>query len=162
METLKITNSDLKISENFSFKEYFNTAVSHTNKEFDIPRCLVDGIQHLRDYWKEPLNITSAYRPGDSFGFHKIGHAVDTVTTDFSTRLQRIADFKEECLNYKNSPLIKALRCRGVNGFGIESYTIHFDYRPDQNCHLVDNYGRFCIFFWENDGTANGKSTLVK
>ena len=161
MKTLKVINSDLNISENFKFSEYFNPTVSHTKLEFDIPECLIRGMQYMRDYFKIPLEITSVFRPTDHFGFHQTGHAVDSVPSDRKLALSILDKFKEECINYKNSPLIKGLRLKGVNGFGIESYCIHLDYRPDINCTLADDNGKFCIFFWENDGSSNGKSTLV-
>jgi len=161
MKIIKIINSDLKVSDNFTFKEYFHTILSPQDLEFDIPNPLIRGMQFLRDYWKEALEITSAYRPDDKYGFHKIGHAVDSVPVDSKHRLDRIADFKEECVNYKKSPLIAGLRARGLNGFGVEMYCVHLDVRPDNNCHLTDDYGKFCIFEWTNDGSSNGISTLI-
>ncbi len=160
METIRVINFTGNISENFTFLEYYKPKLTPVALEFDIPRCLVDGVQYLRDYWKEALIITSAYRPQDTFGFHKTGNAVDTVPANDETKLERIADFREECKNWKNSPLIKGLRAKGVSGFGVEAGCIHLDHRTT-NCHLEDNYGRFCIFMWEADGTPNGKSTLI-
>jgi hypothetical protein len=162
METIKIINSTLPVSDNFSFLEYFDTTVSHTKLEFDIPTALIKGIQYLRDFYNIPFQITSAYRPNDSFGFHRLGCAVDTIPSDAQQSLDILAKFKEECLNYKNSALIKGMRSKGVSGFGIESYCIHIDVRPDSDCTLEDDNGKFCIFFWENDGSQYGKSTLVQ
>lgn len=161
-ETIKIINSDLKVSDNFTFKEYFDTVVSHTKLEFDIPISLIKGVQYLRDFYGFPIYVTSAYRPNDKFGQHRYGKAVDLVPVNFADRDTFFNTWEKECLNYKDSPLIQGMRYRGVKGFGIENNNcIHIDDREDSKCTSTDMYGKFIIFRWVADGTAYGKSTVI-
>ena len=159
METIHISNTTDPLSENFNMQEIYSPTLTKPCVEFDLPKCLLDTVQHLRTAWGVPINVTSAIRPGDTFGFHRTGQALDFITYD--DPLGYIAKWKTMCMNYKTSALFKELRALGLNGFGIEGGCIHIDYRPDANCTLEDEYGKYCIFFWEPDGTELGKSTVI-
>lgn len=153
METIKIINSNIPIKPgyNFTFLEYFDPIYASEKKEYDIPECLVDAMQYMRDYFKQPMLITSVLRSGDPLtSMHQTGHAVDSVIVDEKRRIEYLMNFSEECFNYKKSPLINALRYRGVNGFGIEvGNCVHLDFRPNNRCTTRDQYGLFCIFEWD-------------
>jgi len=153
MEFIKIINSNIPIKPgyHFTFQEFFDPILASEKKEYDIPECLVDGVNYLRDYFKLPMYITSTLRSKDPMtSLHQTGRAVDLGMVDEKIRIEYINNFAEEMHNYKHSPLFFALRARGVNGFGIEiGNCIHIDYRPDSRCNSKDDYGKFCIFSWD-------------
>jgi len=152
MELINISNTQENLSENFTMQEFFAPTLTKPGKEFNIPKCLIDSIQHLRTSWNIPIEITSVYRPADTFGYHMSGNAVDFIT--YNEPLGYIDKFKTMCINHKTSQLFKELRALGLNGFGIEGSCIHIDFRPDNNCNLSDEYGKFCIFTWsEKEGS---------
>ena len=161
MERIKIINSKENISANFKYEEYFKPRGIKDYGEFEMPICLVNGVQKIREYFGVWFQITSAFRPHDKFGQHRFGEAVDLLPTNQKMILPILSEFKTCCINHKTNTLIRSLRSLGVNGFGVEAYCIHIDYRPDERCHLKDEFGRYCVFEWTNDGSAFGKSKLI-
>ena len=166
MNYLKITNNNDVIKEGYHFtiEEFWKTKFGGC-LDFEIPECLVDAAEILREFYGGPVMITSDYRPNDKFGFHR--YLNNTGAVDYlplTDTINNIDKFKNECLNYQNgtgSDLIHNLRSCGVKGFGIESHNcIHLDYRPDINCCDKDEYGMYMVFSWEADGTPDGKSTV--
>ena len=150
MESIHIVNSTESLSVNFKMQEFFHPPLAFANECFEMPKCLLDCVQLLRNVWIAPIRITSTYRPNDSFGFHKTGNAIDFVVSN-NMPLEYLNKFKTTCINHATSQLFKDMRKTGVKGFGIENSCIHIDYRPDENCHLQDEYGKFCIFEWSTD-----------
>jgi len=165
MKLIHINDSLDWISANFQYHEYFAPEFGG-GIEFDIPECLVKGEQILRNFFGK-WQITSTIREGANQGYHSYFFnygAVDGVPEDRTKwdEVERI--FKEECLKYqkdKSSNLIADLREVGVKGFGIEGTTLHLDYRPDETCHSVDEFGKYCIFTWYPDGTPMGHSEVI-
>lgn len=129
--------------------------------DFEIPKCLIDGAQILRDFFGGMI-VTSTIRPSDKFGYHKNGNAADFIpSNDAYTNIKK---FEDECVRYqkdKGSELIKKLRSVGVEGFGIEGYCIHLDYRGGYGCPSKDEHGKYIVFKWVKDGTPNGQSTVL-
>jgi hypothetical protein len=142
-------------------QEIFSPVLTKPNVEFDLPKPLLDAVQHLRTVWGVPIEITSVIRPADPQGsLHKIGHAIDFIT--YENTLDYLEKWKTICVNYKTSSLFKELRALGLNGFGVENNNcIHIDFRPDSNCTLEDEFGKYCIFSWLANGTPMGISTLI-
>jgi hypothetical protein len=158
MNTIKIINlkEEIKPGYNFKISEFY------FGLEFDIPECLVDAMQILRNWFNVEWKITSTIRKTDTFGFHKTGNAIDSIPENKDISI--INEFSKQCHNYqqnKENTLIEELRKVGINGFGIENNCIHLDFRPIKNCNDTDKYGNYCVFMWEKDGTPNGKSTII-
>lgn len=158
MDIIRITNINENVQANFSYKEFWKPRFGG-GIDFDMPKCLVDAAQIMRDEWGI-INITSTIRPNDTFGYHKNGNACDYLPKDYS----KIKQFQIECMNYQNgkgSEIIKKLREAGVQGFGIEAGNcIHLDFRNDKNCSSTDEYGKYIVFSWVADGTKYGKSVV--
>ena len=76
MDTIRIKDTLDDLSANFGMQEFYSPVLTKPNLEFDLPKCLLDTVQHLRDTWGVPIEITSVYRPNDTFGFHKTGQAL--------------------------------------------------------------------------------------
>ena len=142
METIHISDTKDQLSENFNMQEIFSPTLTKPGLEFELPKCILDTIQHLRTVWNVPIEVTSVFRPTDSFGFHKTGNALDFITYDDA--LGYIEKWRTICTNYKTSTLFKELRALGLKGFGIEGSCIHIDFRPDEDCTLEDEYGKYC------------------
>jgi hypothetical protein len=157
MEFIKIKNSQENISTNFRMIEFFRPSLTRPELDFELPKCLLDSVQHFRTVWGLPIKITSVYRPTDKTGSkHKLGHAVDFVTETLA--IEYIEKFKTMCINHKTSQMFKELRVFGLNGFGIESGNcIHLDWRKDEECASTDEYGRFIIFTWDK---INGSKVI--
>lgn len=160
MEKILIYNSSEYLTNDFQYSEFFNPKYGG-DIDFNIPKCLVDGAQIIRDFFGKTL-ITSTIRPKDKFGYHQSGNAIDLLPLE--NTLQNIKIFGEECLKYqenKDSELIKKLRSVGVEGFGIEANNcIHLDYRKEVNCASKDEFGKYIVFSWFADGTPTGKSKI--
>jgi len=159
MTTIQIDNTLISLSENFNMQEFYSPTLTKPNLPFQLPKCLLDAVQHLRTVWAVPIEITSVYRPNDTFGYHKTGNAVDFIT--YNDAPDYVSKFKTMCMNYKTSQLFKELRAIGVKGYGIENTCCHIDFREDSNCTLTDDKGKFCVFTWMPDGTPYGKSTII-
>lgn len=161
MEKIKITNSTELLTANFRIKEFWAPKFSG-RVDFDIPKCLVEGAQIIRDFFG-PTLITSTIRPQDKFGYHQSGNAIDLLP--LCDTLINIKKFENECRLYqsnKSSELILKLREVGVEGFGIESNNcIHLDYRKQVNCASTDKFGKYIVFEWHNDGSKFGKSNVI-
>ena len=159
MDFIHIKNTNEQLSPNFNMQEIYSPTLTKPGLEFDLPKCILDSIQHLRTVWATPIEVTSVYRPTDTFGFHKTGDALDFITYDDA--LGYIEKWRTMCINYKTSSLFQELRALGLKGFGIEGSCIHIDYRPDEECTLEDDNGKCCIFMWEPDGTPYGHSEII-
>ena len=162
MEHLLIQNKDEKVSLNFSMKEYWAPKFGG-HLDFSIPQCLLDAEQILRDYFGAML-ITSTFRPGDTFGFHRYlssSGAVDSIP--IANTIAGIDKFKQECLKYQDltgSELITKLRKAGVEGFGLESNNcIHLDFRAGQNVVDTDEFGKYIVFSWD---AVNGSKVYYR
>ena len=157
METIRIKNSDEKVSPNFFMKEYYNPRFGG-GLEFNIPVCFIEASEILREYFECPVIITSTIRPNDKFGYHRSGRAVDYITT----KNDSISLFKQQCLAYQNlegSSLISYLREVGINSFGIENGCIHLDKRNSNTCD-TDEYGKYIVWSWTSAGGDNGTSKV--
>lgn len=142
MQKVRITNSKDKLTANFTMTEFW--AVRYGGHvDFDCPKCLIDAVQILRDWYGSPILITSTIRNYQKQGYHTNGNAIDCIPLKDS-----IDRFRKESYNHKSSDLIKKLRAAGVEGFGIESGCIHLDYRGGKNCASVDEFGRYIVFEW--------------
>ena len=142
MQKVRITNSKEQLTANFTMSEFW--AVRYGGHvDFDIPKCLIDAVQILRDWYGSPILITSTIRNYQKQGYHTNGNAMDCIPLKSDIEL-----FRKEAYNHKKSELIKQLRAVGVEGFGIESGCIHLDYRGGKNCAYSDNFGRYIIFEW--------------
>lgn len=163
MKTIRIKDIDAPIKDgfNFTYREFYHPKFAK-DIEFDIPECLVDAQQILRSFYGR-IQITSTIRPKDTFGYHRFGWAVDCVPID---DIKGIDKFILECKKYQssgNSQLIEKLRSVGVQGFGIEAGNcIHLDWRDGKNVYDIDQWGKYIVFEWRNDGTANGKSIVYR
>lgn len=146
MQKIRIKNSNVFIKPDFRMSEFWNVKYGG-KQDFDIPKCLVDGVQILRDFYGSKIKITSTIRPGAKQGYHVDGSAIDCIPLQDS-----IERFRQEAYNFKDSELIKKLRAVGVEGFGIESGCIHLDYRKGINCNRSDEFGRFIVFEWSKEG----------
>ena len=161
MTKQRITNSDEMITQNFKMTEFRNPKFGG-KIDFDIPQCLIDGAQIIRDFYGSTM-ITSTIRPNDKFGYHQSGNAIDLLP--LKDTLKNIKNFGDECRKYqktKDSELILKLREAGVEGYGIESNNcIHLDYRNGITSASKDKFGNYIIFTWVADGSKYGKSTVV-
>jgi len=157
METIKIINSSDYASEHFRFSEWFATSLSPTRKEFECPKCLIQSAEILRAFFNENWLITSAYRPNDTFGFHRTGNAFDSVPFTPFNRIRIINKFHDECIKYQQdetSQLIRDLRSVGVQGIGVEPTCVHLDYRNNENCVDTDKYGKYIVFRWDGKNST--------
>jgi hypothetical protein len=165
MKTINIINSNEKVlpSGHFTFSEFRNPKFGG-GFDFQIPKPLVLAMEVLREFFDQPWSITSTIRPGDKFGYHIYGQAIDSVPFNRSKWVEVNKTFQTECLNYqktKLSKLIQGLRNVGITGLGIEKGCIHIDTRPESTCHSKDSYGKYTIFTWVDDGTVLGKSEVI-
>ena len=156
---MKITNSQKYVRNSFQMCEFWKGA------DFDLPDCLLDGCQVIREYFGRAMKVTSTFRPADTFGYHKEGRAVDLVTAD-PVQSQRVINlWNQELLNYvagKGSALVTALRRAGVTGMGVEKTCIHIDARPPATGTRSDEFGRFTIFEFDYYISAAGKMVITK
>lgn len=161
MTKKRITNSNEQLTTNFKISEFWNVKYGG-HVDFDIPQCLIDAAQIIRDFYGSTL-ITSTIRLKDKFGYHKSGNAIDLLP--LKNTLANIKNFGDECIKYqktKDSDLIIKLRKAGVEGFGIEGNNcVHLDFRNGKNCASRDRYGSYIVFEWHTDGTPTGKSTVI-
>jgi len=161
MEKIKITNSIEPLTANFRAVEFWAPKF-RGRIDFEIPKCLVEGAQIIRDFFG-PTLITSTIRPKDKFGYHQSGNAIDLLPLEET--LVNIKKFENECRLYqssKNSELIIKLREVGVEGFLIESSNcIHLDFRNQVNCASTDKFGKYIVCEWHNDGSKFGKSNVI-
>lgn len=161
MEKIKITNSVEPLTTNFQMKEFWAPKFGG-RVDFEIPKCLVEGAQIIRDFFGSTL-ITSTIRPNDKFGYHSSGNAIDLLPLEDT--LINIKKFENECRLYqktKDSELILKLREVGVEGFGIEANNcIHLDFRKQVGCPSADKFGKYIVFEWHRDGSKFGKSTVI-
>ena len=168
MDTIHIKDTPDIICPNFHFTyhDFFQPEFGG-GVEFDIPKCLVIGVETLRNWFGLPMDVTSTIRFGSNQGFHSYADgfgALDTVPSNRNNWYEIKTDFEDECATYqkdKSSQLIYKLRSIGVKGFGIEGSCIHIDYRPDEHCTSSDEFGKYCIFEWHPDGTPQGKSEVL-
>ena len=174
ISTVHISGVGTQLRHNINMDELFKpklTGGGGWGCEWDCPEILLDGLQFFSDLW-HPVGgicVTSSYRPYDKSGFHRYGKAIDFVT--YNEPLNYIENFKIECLNHRDSALIKGLRKIGIAGFGIEDKCIHIDTgnRVHSDLYPKDEYGEYCVFTWRPAVTAeerksfpNGISKLIK
>jgi hypothetical protein len=144
MEYIRIKYSNEKVSKNFSLAEYYASA--NPSHEFDIPKTLIDAAQILRDWYQGPLRLTSSYRPHDSFGYHRLGKAIDLVAADGGDVISPYNHEVDEYIKGNGSDLIDKLRKAGITGLGKEDVCIHIDVRPEASCNRSDKHGKYLAF----------------
>lgn len=171
--TQHISGLNIQLRKNFNMQEFFKpklTGGGGHGMEFDIPEVLLDGMQFISDTWMPEggICITSVYRPNDKFGYHRFGKAGDFVT--YKDPMKWIDKWKEECLNHRDSYLIRGLRQIGITGFGVEKNCSHIDAggRNSSTLYPVDEFGQYCVFTWcparteeEKEKFPNGLSKLI-
>lgn len=143
MQKVRITNSKEPLTVIFTMAEFWNVRYGG-HVDFDCPKCLIDAVQILRDWYGSAILITSTIRPYAKQGYHTDGNAIDCIPLKDS-----IDKFRTEAYKHKKSELIKKLRSVGVEGFGIESGCIHLDYRKGVNCASMDEFGKYIVFEWD-------------
>lgn len=136
---IKINRGDnYKITKNFRINEFFSKCKEVRSHK--IHTSLILTVQIVRDFFGEPIYITSSHRSKNCNNFaggvrnsqHLVNTALDFKFKNVSTHQL----FVQDVLN--KGYLYKMLRKHGVRGIGIYKTHIHIDYRKSKKMVIWD------------------------
>lgn len=138
IKTYTKAQANTKLSTNFTVSEF---AIKDVNYPCKVDMSLIDKLQNIRNYFGQPVNITSGYRC-PSYNA-KIGGATNSYHTKGQAADMYIKGLDPELVGLYAQVVL------GMKGIGI--------YHDDLFCHLDT---RTSVFYWRNQSCTNQGSSF--
>lgn len=146
---MKITeeNKNEKFSANFCNNEFMPIFFG---EKYIYPVELSDvtcnAIQFIREYYSQPLRITSTKRYKTDHSQHNLGKAIDAQW--ISNNVQMIKLYNKDILN--KTGIFTPLISKGITGFGIYNEWFHIDSRTETFTNEIEINGKVYKYsFWD-------------